>query len=133
MKFMLRYLVAPAALLVCAPALAGPSFGTVVDNLDPRKNTKLHAREYCKSVKGEQVSWSGVVHDVRGGKSRAKVYVADKSRPLYSGYNIVVTTNDLDKAASLKRGQAVRFTGTLDDCNLKSAGAVIGVDGGEFK
>ena len=133
MRFVLHRVIALAAMAACAPALAGPSFGTVVDNLDLRKNTRMHAREYCKSVRGEQVSWSGVVHDVRGGKTRAKVYVADRSRPLHAGYNIVVTTTDLEKAASLKRGQNVRFTGSLDDCTLKNAGAVIGVDGGEFR
>jgi len=133
MRFVLHRVIALAAVAAAAPAWAGPSFTTVVDNLDLHKNTRLHAREYCKSVRGELVSWSGVVHDVRGGKARAKVYVADKSRPLHSGYNIVVTTNDLEKAASLKRGQGVHFTGSLDDCTLKSAGAVIGVDGGEFR
>src|ERR1051326_2752865 len=109
MPFLFRRLVPVAALLLSAPARAGPSFTTVVDNLDPRKNTKMHARDYCRSVRGEDVSWSGVVQDVRGGKARAKVYVADKSRPVYNGYNIVVTTSDLGKASNLKRGQHVKF------------------------
>jgi hypothetical protein len=102
------------------------SFTTVVDNLDLRKNTKLHVREYWKSIQDQQVSWSGEAYDVQGGaKSRVKVYVADKSRPLYKGYNIVVTSNDVEKAANIKKGQRVRFTGTLHDYNARRAGAVI--------
>ena len=127
-----RLLVAAVA-AACLPAIAGgPSFGQVVDNLDLRKNTKLHAREYCKSLHGQEVSWSGTVLDVRGGKNRAKVYVADKSRPLHSGYNIVVETRDLAKASNLKRGQHVRFKGPLDSCTLKSAGAVVSVEEAEI-
>lgn len=113
-------------LMIAAVAQQNLSFTTVVDNLDLRKNTKLHVREYWKSIQDQQVSWSGEAYDVQGGaKSRVKIYVADKSRPLYKGYNIVVTSNDVEKAANIKKGQWVRFTGTLHDYNARRAGAVI--------
>jgi hypothetical protein len=100
-------------------------FGAVIDNLDLRKNTKLHVKEYWKSIQDQQVTWSGDAFDVQGGKGRVKVLVADKSRPLYKGYNIVVITTDIEKAANIKKGQKVRFTGSLHDYNAKRAGAVI--------
>ncbi len=102
------------------------TFGAVVDNLDLRKNTKLYVREYWRSIQDQQISWSGEVFDVQGGaKSRVKLLVADKSRPLYKGYNIVVTSMDVEKAAKMKKGQRVRFIGALHDYSAKRAGAVI--------
>lgn len=113
---------------LAAIAATNLNFGAVVDNLDLRNNTKLHAREYWKSIQHQQVTWSGDAYDVQGGtKFRVKLFIADKSRPLYKGYNIVVTTHDIEKAAAIKKGQSVRFTGTLSDYSLKHAGAVIEV------
>ena len=112
---------------------AGPSFGQVVDGVDANKNTKLAAKENWKKWKGQEVSWGGVVHNVdTKGKNEAVVYVADKSRPLYKGYNIKVITSDLDKAASFKKGQSIHFKGTLDDFDTKDAGAVVELKGGTF-
>ncbi|HUS24257.1 MAG TPA: hypothetical protein VM369_04865 [Candidatus Binatia bacterium] len=122
-----------AALLFAAAASAAPSFGTVVDNLDLRKNTKLHAQEYWKGVKGEEVNWSGTVYDVKGGRRKAKIYLADRSRPLWRGYNLVVNTYDLQKAGNVKKGGTVRFHGVLDSYSLKDAGAVIEVEQAELK
>lgn len=113
-------------LALSAVAAQNLTFSTVIDNLDLQKNTKLHVTEYWKSVRDQSISWSGEAFDVQGGKrSVVKVFVADKSRPLYKGYNIVVTTTDVAKAAAIKKGQRVRFTGTLHDYNSKRAGAVI--------
>jgi hypothetical protein len=111
-----------------AAVAAGPSFVAVVDNLDLQKNTKLHAREYWKSVQGQEVTWSGEVYDVQGGaKARVKIFVADKARPLYKGYNMVLSSTDVSKAAALKRGQKIKFKGVLRDFNGKRSGAVIEV------
>ena len=123
----------PAPKAAQAPAYAAPasapagSFAEVVDNMDPRKQTKLQAKEYWQKVKNTEVTWSGVVYDVKGGSSKAKVYVADKSRPLHSGYNIAVVTHDIEKAANLKKGQSLRFKGNLDDFRNKSAGGIVTV------
>jgi hypothetical protein len=118
--------LAASALAVIAVWAAGPaSFGQLVDNLDQRKNTKLHTQEYWKTVKGQEVTWSGEVVDVDGGSSKAKIYVVDKSRPTYKGYNIVVVTSDVAKAMTIKKGQKLRFKGLLDDYDRKDAGAVV--------
>ena len=120
----------PAPKAAEAPAYVAPatapagSFAEVVDNMDSRKHTKMQAKEYWQKVKGREVTWSGVVYDVQGGSSKAKVYVADKSRPLHSGYNIAVVTHDIEKAVNLKKGQSLRFKGTLDDFRNKDAGGI---------
>jgi hypothetical protein len=130
-----------AALLVLAfasavPAAAppaGPAFATVVDNLDVHKNTKLHAREYWKGIAEQRVSWSGVVTDVRGSRSHVEIYVASRARPLYKGYNLVVVTNDVKKSASLKKGDSIKFSGTLHKWRpLGSGGALLTVTNAEL-
>ncbi|HKQ31446.1 MAG TPA: hypothetical protein VJS66_09190 [Burkholderiales bacterium] len=128
MKTLFRSFVILVSPMLVATVLAAPpaSFGQLVDNLDPRKNTKLHAKEYWKNVKGSEVSWTGEVVDVdSNGSSKAKIYVADKSRPLYKGYNIVVITGDIAKASTVKKGNKLRFKGLLDDYDQKDAGAVV--------
>lgn len=116
------------AALACGTALAGYEFGTVIDHLDRRKVTKLHAQEYCKEAKGADVSWSGKVHDVKGGRRAAKIYVANTSRPIYRGYNIVAVTDDVDAAAKVRKGDTVRIKGQISRCTLKDNGAIIEVD-----
>jgi hypothetical protein len=115
-----------AALLASFGAVAARyDFGTVIDNLDRRKVTKLHAQDYCKDIKGSEVSWTGKVYDVKGGRRNAKIYVANQSRPIYRGYNIVAVTDDLDAAARVHKGEQVRVTGSIDRCVLKDNGAII--------
>ena len=111
--------------LLAGVAHAGPSFGTVVDHLDLRENTKLHSQEYFKGVKGQSVTWSGEVVDVKGGRNRARIFVADRSRQLFRGYNITLVTHDLGRAAKIRKGQHLRFTGRLHSYNAKSGGAVV--------
>lgn len=128
--FMSKFRYGVLGLMLSLGALAAQSvtFTAVIDNLDLKKNTKLHASEYWKSVRDQSVTWSGETYDVQGGKrSVVKLFLADKSRPLYKGYNIIVTTTDVEKAAAIKKGQRVRFTGTLRDYNAKRSGAVIEV------
>jgi hypothetical protein len=116
-----------AAGAAAAVLAAGPSFGQVIDGLDPAKNTKLAIKTNWEEFKGREVAWGGVVVEVEGDSKKVKILVADRSRPLYKGYNIEVTTFDVAKAAKLKRGQAVRFKGILDDFDTKKAGAVLEV------
>ncbi len=106
------------------------SFPQLIDHLDERKNTKLHAKEYWSNIKGKEVIWAGEVADVDGGKSKAKVYIADKSRPTFKGYNIKFETHDITKAANLKKGQRIRFKGLLDDYDSKEGGAIITIKEG---
>ena len=115
------------------PVYAAPTFGQVVDGVDGDKNTKLAAKENWKKFKGQEVSWSGVVHQVdTKGKKAAVVYVADKSRPLYKGYNIKAITSELDKAANFKKGQAVRFKGYINNFDSKNPGAVVELKDTQF-
>jgi hypothetical protein len=97
----------------------------VVKGVSADGNTKLAAQQYWKAVDEQEVTWSGEVIEVKGGRNEANVYVADKSQPLYKGYNIVVKTYDVEKAANLKKGQTVRFTGELSRYKVKRVGAVI--------
>lgn len=123
-KIALVTLCAVSMLVTGQVPAAGPTFGQVVDGVDSQKNTKLAAKENWKKWKGQEVSWAGTVHEVDSKGDKAKVYVADKSRPLYKGYNITLIT-EMDKAARLKRGQAIRFKGTLDGYDTKDSGAVV--------
>jgi hypothetical protein len=112
---------------------APPTFVQVVDGVDGGKNTKLAAKENWKKFKGQEVSWSGVVHQVdTKGSKEAVVYVADKSRPLYKGYNIKLITSELEKAASFKKGQTIRFKGYIDDFDSKDPGAVVELKSVQF-
>ncbi|GAB4489100.1 MAG: hypothetical protein OHK006_20360 [Thermodesulfovibrionales bacterium] len=108
-----------------AAAAAELGFGQVVDNLDLHKNTKLHVREYWDGVRGRGLSSSGTVVDVRGGRGRAQVIVANKSRRLVRGHNIVLVVNDEERAARLRKGQQVRFRGVLHDYRSARHGGVV--------
>jgi hypothetical protein len=112
---------------IILPALsqAGEGFQQVYDNLDLKKNTKLHAKEYWKGVEGKEVSWSGAIFDVRGGRGKAQVFVANSSRTAHRGYNIVLVMHDMEKAAKLKKGQKIRFRGNLHDYDLGRQGGVV--------
>lgn len=111
-------LICAAALVMVGgmPAMAEPlSFGQVVDGLDIKNQTKSNANGNWRKYKRQEVSWSGTVHEVDGRRDEAKVYIADKSRPLYDGFNIYFVTKDTDNANKLKRGQVVHVKGTIDD------------------
>lgn len=127
MNKLIQPLMYAVVLLLATPAaFAAPAFGQVVDGVDGNKNTKLAAKENWKKFKGQEVSWSGVVLNVdTKGKDKIVVYVADKSRPLYKGYNIKVYSSDIGKAANFKKGQTIRFKGIIDDFDSKNPGAVI--------
>lgn len=109
-----------------APAVpaAGLTFGAVVDQLKPDKMTKLELKETWKKLKGQEVNWSGKVVDVSDGRKSAKIYLIDGSRKNYKGYNIILAVKDKDAAAKLKRGQSIRFKGTLHDFDPRSNGSI---------
>lgn len=112
---------------------AGISFGALVDQLDMKRFTKLQVEESWKKVKGSEVTWSADVVEVKGGKHSAKVYLIDRSRKNYKGYNITLATRDVDRAAKLRRGQRIRFTGSLDDYDEHNNGSTtIGLKDGRI-
>ncbi|MEW6109142.1 MAG: hypothetical protein AB1632_08290 [Nitrospirota bacterium] len=100
-------------------------FQKVVDNLDLRKNTKLHVREYWKEIEGKEVVWSGIVFDVRGGRGKAEVLVANKIRPAVRGYNIALIVYDVSRAAKLKKGQRIKFKGYLHGYSAGRHGGIV--------
>jgi hypothetical protein len=123
------------SMLICAgllsvtgivPAQAATlTFVQVVDGVDPRKNTQLATKENWVKAKGQEVTWSGVVHDVDRKGSNARLFVADSARSLYKGYNIVVYTPDVAEASNLAKGQTVRFKAIINDFDAKNPGTVV--------
>ncbi len=104
-----------ALLLLFLGAALALTFEEVEDNLAPDKNTKIYARKYWEKIKGEEVSWSGTVVDVKGGfRDRYKVYVKI-GKPAKKKYDVVLVVYDDEGVTRLKKGQTIRFTGTLRD------------------
>ncbi len=102
------------------------TFIEVVDNLDIKKHTKFHVKEYIRMNKGAEVVASGKVVDVIGGRGKAKILVGNKARRIYKGYNIVLTvTFDIDKAAGLRKDQHIKFRGFLSKYKGMKYGGVI--------
>lgn len=125
------FAVVPAVFATVVLA-ANVTLSEVVKGVNVDDNTKLAARDYWNSVKGKEVTWSGEVAEVKGTRGEAHVYVADKSQPLYKGFNVIVKTHDIEKAGKLKKGQKVRFTGALDRYKQKKVGAVITLGDGRL-
>ncbi len=120
-----RWITAGLFAILSATAVAdNPSYASLVDKLDVRKSTKLQLAETWKSYKGREVSWSASVVEVKDGKRTAKIYLVDGARRNFKGYNIILATNDIAAAARLKRGQKIRFKGTLHDYDHHNNGSV---------
>jgi len=127
MKKVILSVVAGVAVLFSLASIAGHdiTFGEVFDNLNWLVHPEEKRKEFWNSVKGKEVTWSGEVYDVEAGKSQVRILVADKSRRLFSGYNIRVITKDFSKASSLKKGQHIRFRAVLHDYHRKDVGAIV--------
>jgi aspartyl/asparaginyl-tRNA synthetase len=102
---------------------AGPTYASLVDQLNPNKNTKLQLKEVWKKYKGEEVAWSGTVVEVKDGRKSATIYLSDTSRKSYDKYNITVSVKDKERAAKLKRGQRIQVKGKLYDFDHHSNGS----------
>jgi hypothetical protein len=101
------------------------SFSEVADNLNASKKTALYIKTYWQEITGQEVYWIGKVADVKGGKGKADVFVADNGKPLYKGYNIVLETFDMERAGKLEIGQTIKFKGILSDYKAKKGNPVI--------
>jgi hypothetical protein len=101
------------------------AFTEVVDNLNLAKNTSLAVKSYWQEIMGQEVSWSGKVVNVKGGRGKAEISVANKGRTTYKGFNIVLETFDMDTAAKLDIGQNIKFSGLLSSYKGKKGNPVI--------
>lgn len=89
----------------------GVSFAAMVDGLDSNQNTALAGQQFWDQHHGRAVTWDGEVYEVKASRGRAEIYLANSSRPLYRGYNIILQTTDLQGAGKLRRGDRARFDG----------------------
>jgi hypothetical protein len=101
------------------------SFKEVADNLNTAKKTELYVKTYWQGIMGQEVYWIGKVANVKGGKGKADVFIADSDKPLYKGYNIVVETFDMEGAGKLEIGQRLKFKGVLNDYKAKRGNPVV--------
>jgi len=104
----------------------GPlTFAGFVASVDTTKKTSLYVKQFWSDVKGQEVTWSGKVKDVKGGRGKAEVLAANKTGKTYKGYNLVLTTRDVPTAARLEFGQVIRFTGKLHKYKAKAGNPTI--------
>jgi len=113
------------AFMIPVSAEGGPGFEEVVGHMDLTKKTSLHTETYWNNNLGSTVTWSGSVYDVKGGRGKAVVYVANKAKPLYKGYNIVLTSFDMEAASNLEINQRISFSGQLQKCKNKKGRPII--------
>jgi hypothetical protein len=110
------------------------SFAAAVDALDPVKNTSLGIKAFWQSWKGRQVTWNGEVHDIRVGRTHQKIYIANKAKPTYRGYNVVLSISDYNHVAPLKKGEQILFSGILHRYTARRGNpVVISLEHGELK
>lgn len=109
------------------PATTAPklTFETIVDNLDPAKNTELHYKEYWKSVDRQELASAGIVVTVKEVRNGAEITVANRSRPTTDGINMTLKVTDIPRAAKLKVGEAIKFKGLLRDYRNRHANEVV--------
>ena len=101
------------------------TFNDVVKQLDLSKKTKLAVKNNWQSLKGTEVIWKAKVKDVKGGRGKAQILATNKNSKTYKGYNLVLTTFDMDAAAKLDLGQHIKFSGQLHKYKAKDGGLVI--------
>jgi hypothetical protein len=101
------------------------NFGEVSDRLNQIKNTELGVKTNWQELKGQEVAWTGKVVNVKGGHGKAEITVANKERPTYKGYNIVLETFDMTGAGGLKIGQSIKFKGIINDYKGKKGNPVV--------
>lgn len=123
----ISFLLASILFLVSMAAAESGSmkFGEVVDMLDQTKNTSLAVKTNWQELKGQEVNWSGKVVNVKGGRGRAEILSANKGRPTYKGYNLVLETYDMTGAGDLKIGQTIKFKGIINDFKGKRGNPII--------
>jgi len=104
---------------------AAMTYNQFCDNLDLAKSTSLHVRDFWTKSVGKEFTWKGEVVNVVGGRGKNELYINNKSRINYKGYNIILVTTDTAKAATLKKGEDITFTGNVYNYKAKANSLVI--------
>jgi hypothetical protein len=87
--------------------------GQIYHEINPDKTAVDNRRDYWKDIVGQQVTWTGKLHEVLGGfRDVYKVFVL-VGHPEVGKYNVILTVEDQPLVHDLKKGSTVRFTGTL--------------------
>lgn len=111
-------------------------FTEVMDSIDlnAANNTSVNVKTKWTEVVGKTVVWDGEVVDVKSGRGgRIEIYVKKDEKPLYRGYNVIVTSYDGTKGGALKKGDSFTFKGQIKDKSQRSNGPlVIYIDNAEI-
>jgi len=103
----------------------GMTYNDFCNKLDPNKNTSLAVKDFWAKNIGKEFTWTGKVFNVVGGRRENDIYIDNPSRINYKGYNIILATTDKEKAASIKKGETISFTGKVYNYKAKSNSLVI--------
>jgi serine/threonine protein kinase len=101
------------------------TYNEFCDKVDLTKSTSLAVKDFWSKNKGKEFTWTGKVFNVVGGRRENDIYIDNPSRINYKGYNIILVTTDKEKAATLKKGQTISFTGNAYNYKAKSNSLVI--------
>lgn len=116
------FLIAGFGLAANAQDRGPVTIATFAANVDTSKKTGLFVKQYWADVKGQEVTWSGKVKNVKGGRGKAEILVANSDWKTFDGYNIVLVTRDVPAAARLEIDQNIRFTGKLNKYKATRSG-----------
>ena len=101
------------------------TYNEFCDKVDISKSTSLAVKDFWSKNVGKEFTWTGKVFNVVGGRRDNDIYIDNPSRINYKGYNIILVTTDKEKAATLKKGQTISFTGNVYNYKAKSNSLVI--------
>lgn len=88
-------------------------FKEFISHLDQIKNTSLHVEHFWSTNKGKSFTWTGKVVNVKGGRGKAEIWVANPNGSLHKGLNLILVTYQRSEAAKLQIGDEIRFRGNV--------------------
>ena len=108
------------------------NFADFTDHLSLEKNTSMHVSYFWDNAKGKRVTWTGEVFDVKGGRGKAEILIANSEKPVVKGYNIVLVSYKPAQAAALKKGEYVTFSGEVFDNKRDGKSLIIYLDNADI-
>ena len=103
------------------------AFVKMMDSIDlngPR-NTSLSIKTNWTNLKGQEATFTATVVDVKGGRGKVQIYARKDGKPLYKGYNIILTSFDEMGAAKLRKGDTFTFKGMYEDKKQRRGGPLV--------